>query len=176
MLPARHLTFPLAIRAGVAPDSVVKSTAAAGGAAAATDRGQARAGCGGKAQAAAAARANAAGGQSAVTPGRAELGVRPQMCCAPLASEVDVEADMDLRPPWAGSGNPPLGISSRAPSRRILPHHAISSVHTLKLTSVLGPKVWVIGTSEASRPRAISTRPTLGTRLRGSKVCQLPPI
>src|ERR1700722_8837237 len=50
-------------------------------------------------------------------------------------------------------------------------HHANSSVHTLKLTSVFGPKVWVIGTSEASRPCAISTRPIRGTLLRGSKVC-----
>src|SRR5689334_21820963 len=55
-------------------------------------------------------------------------------------------------------------------------HATISSVHTLKLTSVFGPNVWVIGTSEASRPRAIRMRPIRGTLLRGSNVCQRPPI
>jgi hypothetical protein len=34
-----------------------------------------------------------------------------------------------------------------------------ASVQTLKLFSVLGPNVWLIGTSAASRPRAINTRP-----------------
>ncbi len=53
--------------------------------------------------------------------------------------------------------------------------HSISSVHTLKFTSVLGPKVWVIGTSAASRPCAISTRPIRGSLLRGSNMCQRPP-
>ena len=48
-----------------------------------------------------------------------------------------------------------------------------SSVQTLKLSSVLGPKVVAMATSHASRPRAIRTRPTRGTLLRGSKVCQL---
>src|ERR1700754_1508528 len=51
-----------------------------------------------------------------------------------------------------------------------------SSVHTVKLTSVFGPNVCVIGTSEASRPCAISTRPMRGMLLRASKVCQRPPI
>ena len=51
-----------------------------------------------------------------------------------------------------------------------------SSVHTLKLTSVLGPKVWIIGTSAASRPWAIKTRPIRGKLLRASKVYQWPPI
>ncbi len=51
-----------------------------------------------------------------------------------------------------------------------------SSVHTLKLTSVFGPKVCVIGTSEASRPCAISTRPMRGTLLRGSNMCHRPPM
>ena len=53
--------------------------------------------------------------------------------------------------------------------------HAASSVQTLKLTSVFGPNVWVIGTSEASRPCAISTRPIRGMLLRGSNVYQRPP-
>ena len=47
-----------------------------------------------------------------------------------------------------------------------------SSVHTLKLFSVLGPKVLLIGTSVASRPRAISTRPMRGVLFRASKVYQ----
>src|ERR1700684_1833787 len=47
-----------------------------------------------------------------------------------------------------------------------------SSVQTLKLTSVFGPKVWVSGTSAASRPCAISTRPIRGMLLRASKVYQ----
>ena len=53
--------------------------------------------------------------------------------------------------------------------------HAASSVHTLKLINVLGPNVWVIGTSEASRPCAIKTRPIRGTLFRGSNICQRPP-
>src|ERR1035441_441729 len=52
----------------------------------------------------------------------------------------------------------------------------ISSVQTLKLSSVLGPNVVAIATSDASRPRAIRTRPMRGTLLRGSKMCQRPPI
>jgi hypothetical protein len=55
-------------------------------------------------------------------------------------------------------------------------HSATSSVHTLKPTSVFGPNVWVIGTSQASRPWAIRMRPIRGSLLRGSKVCQRPPI
>ena len=37
-----------------------------------------------------------------------------------------------------------------------------AEIQTLKLTSVFGPNVWVIGTSEASRPCAIRMRPILG--------------
>ena len=51
-----------------------------------------------------------------------------------------------------------------------------SSVQTLKLTRMFGPKVWVIGTSAASRPWAIRTRPIRGMLLRASKVYQWPPI
>src|SRR5205085_5589671 len=47
---------------------------------------------------------------------------------------------------------------------------ATSSVHTLKLLSVFGPKVVVIATSAASRPRASSTRPMRGMLLRASKM------
>jgi two-component sensor histidine kinase len=51
-------------------------------------------------------------------------------------------------------------------------HQMTSSVQTLKLTSVLGPKVWVMGTSAASRPCAIRTRPIRGMLLRASNVYQ----
>ena len=50
----------------------------------------------------------------------------------------------------------------------------ISSTHTLKPDSVLGPNAVLMATSVASRPRAISTRPMRGTLLRGSKVCHWP--
>ena len=49
-----------------------------------------------------------------------------------------------------------------------------SSVQTLKLANVLGPNVLLIATSEASRPRAISTLPMRGILLRGSNVYQWP--
>ncbi len=52
----------------------------------------------------------------------------------------------------------------------------ISSVQTLKLSNRLGPNVVAIATSDASRPRAISTRLLRGVLLRGSKMCQRPPI
>src|ERR1700685_3214186 len=52
----------------------------------------------------------------------------------------------------------------------------ISSVQTRKLSSVLGPKVVAIATSEASRPRAIRMRRMRGILLRGSNMCQRPPI
>ncbi len=51
----------------------------------------------------------------------------------------------------------------------------ISSVTTVKLSSLAGPKVQLIATSAASRPRAMSTRPIRGSLLRGSKVCHVPP-
>jgi hypothetical protein len=51
----------------------------------------------------------------------------------------------------------------------------ISSVHTLKLSSVEGPKLVVSATSAASLPRAIRMRPTRGVLLRGSKVYQPSP-
>ncbi len=50
-----------------------------------------------------------------------------------------------------------------------------SSVQTLKLVRVFAPKVVAIATSHASRPRASSTRPILGTLLRASNVCHRPP-
>src|ERR1700681_4656385 len=52
----------------------------------------------------------------------------------------------------------------------------ISSIQTLKLSSVLGPNVVAIATSDASRPRAIRTRPMRGTLFRGSNICHRPPI
>src|ERR1700757_200111 len=88
-----------------------------------------------------------------------------------------------------GRGTAPLGVLPRNqnpklpgngaihpdPGGRVVRHQATSSVQTLKLTSVFGPNVWVIGTSDASRPWAINIRPIRGTLLRGSKVCQRPP-
>src|SRR5580765_359100 len=55
-------------------------------------------------------------------------------------------------------------------------HQATGSVQTLKLSSVFAPNVVAIATSDASRPRAMRTRPTRGTLLRGSNRCQRPPI
>ena len=52
---------------------------------------------------------------------------------------------------------------------------ATSSAQTLKRCSVLGPKVLASATSQASRPRAISTRPMRGVLLRASKVYQRSP-
>ena len=50
-----------------------------------------------------------------------------------------------------------------------------SSARTLKLFRVFGPNVWLIETSAASRPRAISMRPMRGTLFLASKVYQWPP-
>ena len=50
-----------------------------------------------------------------------------------------------------------------------------SSLQTLKLCSVFGPKVLARATSQASRPRASSTRPMRGVLLRASKVYQRSP-
>jgi hypothetical protein len=50
-----------------------------------------------------------------------------------------------------------------------------SYVQTLKLVNLVGPNVWVIATSAASRPRAISTLPMRGMLFRASKVYQRPP-
>jgi hypothetical protein len=50
-----------------------------------------------------------------------------------------------------------------------------SSVITVKLLSVLGPKVVLIATSAASRPRTISTRPMRLMLLRTSKKVYHPP-
>src|SRR5688500_7489896 len=51
-------------------------------------------------------------------------------------------------------------------------HSLTSSVRTLKLFRILGPNELVMGTSAASRPRAINTRPMRGIPLRGSNVYQ----
>jgi uncharacterized protein (DUF1697 family) len=68
-------------------------------------------------------------------------------------------AQLEYRPPDSGK-------AVRAPST--------SSVMILKRVSVLGPKVWVIGTSAASRPKAIGIRPLRRALLRGSKTCHCP--
>ena len=83
--------------------------------------------------------------------------------------------------PVKGSKGSALGGDprGRAPGLALLHpialDQATSSVKTLKLASVLGPNVLLIGTSTASRPRAIRMRPIRGMLLRGSKVCQAPP-
>jgi hypothetical protein len=50
-----------------------------------------------------------------------------------------------------------------------------SSAHTSKRCKVLGPNVLISATSQASRPLAISTRPTRGVLLRASNVYQRSP-
>jgi hypothetical protein len=50
-----------------------------------------------------------------------------------------------------------------------------SSAQTRKPDKVPGPKMCVRGTSAASRPCAMRTRPIRGALLRGSKVCHRPP-
>jgi hypothetical protein len=67
---------------------------------------------------------------------------------------------------WAG-GKRPAAFQPLHPS-------LTSSVRTLKLFRVLGPKVLLMATSAASRPRAINTRPMRGILLRASKVYQWP--
>ena len=62
----------------------------------------------------------------------------------------------------------------RRPQRERPQAPRTSSVHTLKLVKVLGPNVLLIATSEASRPRAISTLPIRGVLLRASNVYQRP--
>lgn len=51
----------------------------------------------------------------------------------------------------------------------------ISSAHTLKLSSVEGPKLVVSATSAASLPQAIRTRPMRGVLFRASNVYQSSP-
>src|SRR5215211_1680357 len=65
-------------------------------------------------------------------------------------------------------------VSSRSRGAGRIDIHApgISSAWTTNLVSALGPNVVAIATSEASRPRAINTRPMRGTRLRASNVYQ----
>src|SRR5947207_15040319 len=68
-----------------------------------------------------------------------------------------------------------LNRTARKPDTTGFDGYSTSSVHTLKLSNVFGPNVWVIGTSEASRPCAIRTRQIRGTLFRGSHVWQWPP-
>lgn len=60
-----------------------------------------------------------------------------------------------MRPDQMGGRHPEsqgnLRLRAKLGSEIIL-RQAISSVQTLKLINVFGPNVWVIGTSEASRP------------------------
>ena len=63
----------------------------------------------------------------------------------------------------------PAGAVTRGQGERI------SSVTTEKPTSLLGPKVVLIATSAASRPRAIRMRPMRGLLWRASKLYQASP-
>ena len=69
--------------------------------------------------------------------------------------------------------SPPPTCGPAQAQRRAL--YVTSSVQTLKLVSVLGPNVWAMGTSAASRPWPIRMRPMRGVLLRASKVYQRPP-
>ena len=90
----------------------------------------------------------------------------------------------------AAAGRPRASRAPAIPGRRIEPHwrpreglsaacgpHAAttSSVWTLKLASLVAPKLVERATSVASRPRAIRMRPMRGLLWRASKVYQLPP-
>jgi hypothetical protein len=82
----------------------------------------------------------------------------------------------NTHPGWHSGGYSLLPDShNRGRSQALSTPGGTSSVHTRKLSSVLGPKVVLIATSDASRPRAISTRPIRGVLLRASKVYQLLP-
>ena len=71
---------------------------------------------------------------------------------------------------------PGARLAPASPSTALQPDcpSLTSSVQTLKLFRVLGPKVLLMATSAASRPRAINTRPMRGVLLRASKVYQWP--
>ena len=59
--------------------------------------------------------------------------------------------------------------------RRSIHSGGTSSAQTRNPDKAPGPKVWVRGTSAASRPCAMRTRPIRGALLRGSNVRQRPP-
>ncbi len=72
-----------------------------------------------------------------------------------------------------------LGIGLRQIHQKILlkgkNHSDTSSAQTRNPDKVAGPNVWVRGTSAASRPCAMRTRPIRGALLRGSKAYQRSP-
>jgi len=75
-----------------------------------------------------------------------------------------------IRNPCSTGPSPP----STLPTRHSTPRSCTWSVRTLKLTSVLGPKALLMGTSAASRPHAINTLPMRGILLRASNVYHRP--
>src|SRR6185369_4398673 len=75
-----------------------------------------------------------------------------------------------------------VGTRVRREDKSILEQHAdaigqdaISSVRTMKLSRVVGPKVMMSATSAASLPLAMRIRPMRGMLLRGSNVYQPSP-
>jgi len=67
-------------------------------------------------------------------------------------------------------------VSNQAGRRATIPSSRDLVGPDLEAGMCFGPNVWVIGTSEASRPARSRCGPILGTLLRGSKVRQCPPI
>ena len=74
-------------------------------------------------------------------------------------------------PQGPGRGDEDAGLRAAAG----LKPQTTSSVVTSKRCSVFTPNTIVIGTSAASRPRAITMRPMRGVLWRASKVCQRSP-
>ncbi len=72
------------------------------------------------------------------------------------------------------NGSLPTAVAGIVKRGQAIQRLLTSSVRTLKLFSVLGPNVLLMATSDASRPRAINTRPIRGVLLRASKVYQWP--
>lgn len=106
---------------------------------------------------------------------------QPRRQRARASAVPDLAATPSRSLPWRcedpGAGQHRVGFSPRPglTDRTGVDYAPTSSVQTRNSVSVLGPKVWVSGTSAASRPCAIRMRPIRGALLRGSKTCQRPP-
>lgn len=104
--------------------------------------------------------------------------------CSPRTLSHCGSLQADLQNPWGGLakqaaecevGCDGLRFARSRPAALQPVHPSLtSSVRTLKLFRVLGPKVLLMATSAASRPRAINTRPMRGVLLRASKMYQWP--
>ena len=103
-------------------------------------------------------------------PMRSEQGFLPdERCCKrrryPVATMLASDDDVVARRALAG----------RYVTQTACPCASTSCVTTSKRLRVLRPNAMVIGTSQASRPRAMTTRPMRGVLWRASKVIQRPP-